>query len=179
MKMKVSLTICVLIVLAFGSISLYAQTPDLGMSLVPARGLPRLSGRAVTDNSSAPNSINATPHWSSGFHGNSETGLEAQSAVYDQLTNTMIVFGGLASGLAFNDSNAVLLNAPATGSGVWTTLIANGTAGSPLARDSHTAVYDSASDRMIVFAGQVFSTGEGLNDVWVLSSANGQGGTPT
>ena len=69
--------------------------------------------------------------------------------MYDQATNTMIVFGGFAvSASIFGDTNAVVLYAPANGDGLYSTLIANGTAGSPVARDSHTAVYDSANNRM-------------------------------
>ena len=89
----------------------------------------------------------------------------------------MIVFGGLDIGLGDEDTNAVLLYAPATGDGNWTTLIANGAPGSPAARNGHSAVYDSANNRMIVFGGELFSSQTALNDVWVLSHADGQGGT--
>jgi hypothetical protein len=68
--------------------------------------------------------------WTSNFRATLDTALVSASAVYDQATNTMIVFGGIdAIGLAFGDTNAVLLYAPATGDGLWSTLIANGTAG--------------------------------------------------
>lgn len=154
--MKASFVISTLIVLVCGSIPLSAQPPALNLSLAASRVLPGLPGRAVADSPPAPNSTSAMPQWSSGFKFSSQTGLEGHSAVYDQPTNTMILFGGLAAGLAFTDSNAVLLNAPATGSGIWSTLIPNGTAGSPPTRDSHSAVYDSVNNRMIVFGGEVF-----------------------
>jgi len=139
----------------------------------------RLRNRAA-NGSGAAEALTApgTPHWSTDYKFLDETGLEGHSAVYDQTTNTMIVFAGLSAALAFEDTNAVLLNTPVTGSGLWSTLIANGTAGSPPARDSHSAIYDSANNRMIIFGGAVFSSGASLNDVWVLSNANGQGGIP-
>jgi hypothetical protein len=177
MKMKASFLASTLVLLLCGSIPLSAQPSALDLS--PARSLGLLPGRAVADNFPAPNSTSATPNWSSGFKFIDQSVLEGHSAVYDQPTNTMIVFGGLSATLGFTDTNAVLLNAPATGSGLWSILIANGTVGAPPARDSHSAVYDSVNNRMIVFGGEVFSSGAILNDVWVLSNANGLGGTPT
>src|SRR6266849_3699270 len=50
--------------------------------------------------------------WTSNFRATLDTALVSASAVYDQATNTMIVFGGIdAIGLAFGDTNAVLLYA--------------------------------------------------------------------
>ena len=43
-------------------------------------------------------------------------------------------------------------------------------------RADHTAVYDAANNRMIIFGG--FNGTATLNDVWELSNANGLGGTP-
>ncbi len=63
-------------------------------------------------------------------------------------------------------------------SGTWTALAPAGPA--PLARYGHTAVEDQAHDRMIVFGGEpTFGNLGGLNDVWVLSYADGVGGAPT
>ncbi len=60
----------------------------------------------------------------------------------------------------------------------WTQLIANGnTLSSPTMRYSPKAVYDPANNRMITFGG--YMNYSYLNDVWVLSNANGLGGTPT
>src|SRR5262249_32873061 len=42
---------------------------------------------------------------------------------------------------------------------------------------SHTAVFDGTTNGMIVFGGRIFPTGA-TNDLWVLSNANGLGGTP-
>src|SRR5215469_8223199 len=168
-----------LLFVAWITIPLCAQQPSVSTpSKVSPLGMMGLRGQAT---SSAAEALTApgTPHWSSDYKFLTATGLEGHTAVYDQSTNTMIVFAGLSAAIAFDDTNAVLLNTPATGSGLWSILIANGTAGSPPARNSHSAVYDSVNNRMIIFGGTVFSSGASLNDVWVLSNANGQGGTPT
>ena len=57
----------------------------------------------------------------------------------------------------------------------WTQLSPSGTP--PVARGLHgsTGVYDSGNNRMIVFGGRDGS-GNNLNDVWVLTNANGLGG---
>src|SRR5260370_13889044 len=60
----------------------------------------------------------------------------------------------------------------------WSQLSPSG--GPPVARQSHTAVFNAASDSMTVFAGApgtCCGPGSQLNDVWVLSSADGLGGT--
>ena len=182
---RLSARVSMLILLAVCSaIPLSAQQSSVSTSLgIRPPGLARSPGNLANVRSAAeiPSLPATTPHWSSDFRATIDTVLTLPSAVYDQTTNTMIVFGGLSATLADAgyDTNAVLLNAPATGSGVWSTLIANGTAGSPPARDSHSAVYDSVNNRMIIFGGEVYSSQTGLNDVWVLSNANGQGGTPT
>jgi Kelch motif len=123
----------------------------------------------------------AASHWTLIFPtGIADTELAAHTAVYDPGTNSMIVFGGFDYGMGRAQTNAVLLLTHANGLGGtsnWTTLIANGAPSSPAARDLHTAVYDAANNRMIVFGG--FNPDSGLlNDVWVLTNANGQGGTP-
>jgi len=180
--MQLSVRLSALVLLAVcSSIPLSAQQPpSLTSSSDRPRVLPRLLGAVPPDSDAAQSLISpvATSNWTSNFRFTHDTGLEAHSAVYDQATNTMIVFAGLSIN-GFADTNAVLLYTPATGDGLWSTLIANGTSGSPAARDSHTAVYDSANNRMILFGGEVFSSGAVLNDVWVLSNANGQGGTAT
>ena len=90
------------------------------------------------------------------------------------------------SGLLFVGTQLVLAvvilvaSAMAQSGPAWTQL--NPTGGPPPVRGSHTAVFDQATNRMAVFAGQNSS---GLfcisticyNDVWVLSDADGSGGT--
>ena len=100
------------------------------------------------------------------------------SAVYDDRNNRMIVFGG-GLGFASPCENDVWILTNANDKGgtpTWTQLSPSGSPPAPRAR--HTAVYDPHSNRMIVFGGNnCFSTN--LADVWVLSNANGLGGTPT
>jgi hypothetical protein len=48
----------------------------------------------------------------------------------------------------------------------------------PPARSGHSAVYDSTNNRMIIFGGCSASCAPVLNDIWVLTNANGVGGTP-
>src|SRR5208283_5530641 len=59
----------------------------------------------------------------------------------------------------------------------WTQLSPNPdpTYGIPTTRSGPTAVYDTTNNRMIIYGG---SCGSVLNDVWVLSTANGLVGTP-
>ena len=104
----------------------------------------------------------ATPAWTPFYQFTPHTGLANHSAVYDPTTNTMIVFGGADAGLGIEVTNAVLILTGANnGTGAWSTLIANGTAGSPTARQAHSAVYDSANNRMIVFGGCTGAFGGG------------------
>ena len=96
------------------------------------------------------------------------------TSVYDGVSNRMIEFGGVTSGnLLTNEvwvlSNANGLNPPP----VWVLLNPSGSAPPP--RRDHVAVYDPVNNRMIMFGG-VIGTGF-ASDVWVLSNANGLGGT--
>ena len=75
------------------------------------------------------------------------------------------VIGGIAAWLAFQPTRF------ADGTPVWTSTIVDGAAGSPPPRLGPTAGYDASSNRMMVFGGAAY------NDVWVLSNANGLGGT--
>ena len=104
----------------------------------------------------------------------------AHSAVYDPISNRMIVFGGLlcdAPGCPLLNDVWALTNANGVGGvPVWTQLAVAG--GPPPARMLHSATYDPATNSMTVFGGKT-AAGTGLNDAWVLSNANGVGGTPT
>ena len=100
------------------------------------------------------------------------------SAVYDQTNNRMIVFGGCADIYCFLPLNDTWVLTNANGSGgtpAWTQLSPTGTPPSP--RYDHDAVYDATNNRMIVYSGEGAGF-VGLSDVWVLSNANGLGGTP-
>src|SRR5947209_951037 len=57
----------------------------------------------------------------------------------------------------------------------WTQLAPSGAPPSPRGFHGASAVYDPSSNRMIVFGGRD-SSQNNLNDVWILTNANGMGG---
>lgn len=100
-----------------------------------------------------------------------------QSAVYDSVSNRMIVFGGATSTTACLNDVWLLDNAnSAIGTPDWIPITPSGTP--PAARQNFNAVYDPTSNSMIVFGGSNCA-GKYFSDVWVLSNANGEVGTPT
>ena len=104
----------------------------------------------------------------------------AHTAVFDPATKKMIVFGGIPDAyLTSTNFNDVFWLQNASGVGRaegWQPVNAAGVR--PAARGGHTAVYDAANGRMIVFGGGLGRTSPCVNDVWVLSNANGVAGTP-
>jgi RHS repeat-associated protein len=113
------------------------------------------------------------------------------TAVYDTTNNRMIIFGGAGGSYILNDvwvlSNANGLNNTTS---AWTQLnpLPDPIYGFPANRQYHTAIYDAANNRMTIFGGDqcnsgLTNSGENdnngvsnsccLNDVWVLSNANG------
>lgn len=104
---------------------------------------------------------------------------DAHIAAYDANSNRMIVFGG-NTGIIGGDRNDVwiLTDANGIGSPSWLQLFPTGTPPAGRGASSGTAgVYDAISNRLIIFGGKA-TTGAEFNDVWVLSNANGLGGTP-
>jgi uncharacterized protein YjbI with pentapeptide repeats len=100
-----------------------------------------------------------------------------QSAVYNPGSNRMVVFGGDPIGCGVGKYNDLWVLTNANGIGgtpTWASLSPLGTP--PAARSDHAAVYDVANNRMIIFGG--FGPSGNLSDVWVLSNADGVGGTP-
>jgi hypothetical protein len=97
---------------------------------------------------------------------------QSPQAVYDSATNRMMVFGGMTNACgSFSNDVWVLENANGLGGApIWTQLFP---VSGPAPRASHSAVYDSANNRMVVFGGGT-ATGS-VNDVWVLQNANGVG----
>ena len=119
------------------------------------------------------NGLTGTPAWTQLTPtGASPSARYGASAVYDPTSNIMIVYGGEASG-TFPGDLWILSHANGIGgTPAWTQLTPSGP---PPGRAYHSAVYDTASNRMTVFAGE--SNGF-FSDAWVLSSANGIGETP-
>lgn len=91
--------------------------------------------------------------------------LWQHSTIYDPIRDRLVVFGGVS----YKGPSAEVWQLNLSGSPRWQRLITNGTG--PTARSMHTAIYDSARDRMIVFGG---FDDHFLNDVWALSLS----GTP-
>jgi hypothetical protein len=98
------------------------------------------------------------------------------ASVYDSVTNTLIIFGGYNCKTTYYNDVWILKDANAvTGTPSWTQLAPSGPI--PSARESSSAVYDSAANSLIVFGGDAGGN-QYSGDVWVLSNANGTGGTP-
>jgi hypothetical protein len=104
-----------------------------------------------------------------------------QVMAYDPGTNSLIVWGGqigcCASPQTYSDA-WVLTNANGLGgTPAWTQLSTVG--GPPPGQDNATGIYDSVTNRLVVFGGIPNQGFHATNAVWVLSNANGHGGTPT
>lgn len=123
------------------------------------------------------NGQGGTSTWTQLFpNGPSPVARQGASVIYDSVNNIMTIYGGDAGGTPFGDV-WVLSNANGTGgTAAWTQLLPQGTA--PAVRTEQTAVYDTANNRMIVFAGGT-TNGATLSDTWILTSPNGLGGTPS
>src|SRR5690242_16328495 len=95
------------------------------------------------------------------------------TAVWDPGTNRFILFGGTTDGCARSSTqNDVWLVTNANGqggAGAWSQATPSGTA--PSARQSHTAVYNATSNRMIVYGGDACGTPTD-GAVYVLTNAN-------
>lgn len=127
------------------------------------------------------NGLGGTPTWTQIFPaGTAPSPRSRSSMVYDPINNRTIVFGGNPNeGSCSGAVSDVWVLSNANGLGgtpTWTQLVPAG--GPPSPRLGHSAVYDPANNRMAVFGG-ANACDPGLNDVWVLSNANGLGGTPT
>ena len=129
------------------------------------------------------NGLGGTAQWIQLFpSGNLPEPRSGHTAVYDAVSNSMMVFGGCEFGCTPLVPPTVWVLSNANGLGGTPSWLPLSTAGGgPSPRVRHTAVYDPGSNSMIIFAGQ---DGSGFgcstfSDVWVLSNANGLGGTPT
>jgi hypothetical protein len=124
------------------------------------------------------NGEGGTPTWTQlAPTGTPPSGNQNATAVYDSTNKVMIVFGGHPTNVQDGDTNVVSTLSNANGAGgtpAWTQLSPLGT--SPAVRDSQSAIYDQAHNRMTIYGGN--SNGTILGDIWVLSDANGLGGSP-
>lgn len=97
------------------------------------------------------------------------------TSAYDSTSDSFIVFGGSNCASGYLSDVWVLSNANGVGTPAWTQLSPSGIA--PTARENASAILDSTNDVLTLYAGD--AGGNGLSDVWSLSHADGQGGTPT
>lgn len=125
------------------------------------------------------NGEGGTPTWSQLFPtGSQPAARENSSAIYDSANNILTIYAGDAGGTGLSD---VWTLSNANGSGgtpQWTQLSPSGTA--PHYRTGQSGVYDSTTNRMIIYGGVNSVTGTYyIGDTWILTNANGLGGTPT
>ena len=96
----------------------------------------------------------------------------AHVAAWDAAGNRMTVFGGNLTCSSTTEDTWVLESASAPPA--WLSLSTTGAPPTPWS--DHRGVYDPIGNRLIVFGGNVGSTP--IDDLWNLTSANGQGGVP-
>jgi len=133
---------------------------------------------ATLGSPSASTELSVVPLWpaqSWTLHG--PPGRSGHSTVWDPNSRQMIIFGGQQAITKTNLNDVWLGTTSTTQNDSFTAESPSGTA--PQGRYGHVAAYDSNSNRMMIFGGGVGSTSSCANDVWILSGANGQSGTPS
>ena len=106
----------------------------------------------------------------------------SQSSVYDAVNDRLIVFGGRSpfDPSAVTNETWILVNA--SGMGGTPTWMPLNTVSAPPPRMRDSAVYDPGTNRMIIAGGETADAVAGrevLSDVWILTNANGLGGSST
>src|SRR5947207_2278622 len=112
---------------------------------------------------------------------------EGSTTVYDPSSNRIILFGGFSAGVvkagilqkpALNDvwiltnANGTEMNGTGPLPSTWSKLNPNAPSGFPEIRYHHSAVYDGAHHRMIIYGGCTAGCAPIANDVWILSNAD-------
>ncbi len=122
-----------------------------------------------------------TPTWTQLHTTNDPPGRMRHSAVYDCVTNRMIVFGGTTAngGGAFLSDVWVLTNANGLNGSSSPWLQRTPTGGPPDGRSQNGAVYDVSSNAMAIFFGSDPAGTQTWSDVWVLHGANDITNQPT
>jgi hypothetical protein len=128
------------------------------------------------------NGLGGTANWTQlPTTGGPPAGQYQSTAVYDSSNNILMVFGGFGIVTTCGQpTNAVWALSHANGTGgspVWSILVAQDATGSPANRAQHAAVYGPSTNTMTIFGG-ADGSGAYFGDTWVLSHANGLGGTP-
>ncbi|MGH8547581.1 MAG: putative Ig domain-containing protein [Methylococcales bacterium] len=121
------------------------------------------------------NGMGGTPQW---LQLPSSVNRIQPGSAYDPASNRLIVFGGAAgtNKTVVNDVT-ILIDANGIGNPQWITLSPGGVPPAPREAVMETT-YDPIHNRLIVFGGHT-PLDDNFNDVWVLTDANGLGGTPT
>ena len=118
--------------------------------------------------------------WSNLNPSNPPAARFGHTLVSDSASDRVIMFGGGANCAPLGDTWLLTNASGQNGAAAWTQLAPAGTG--PDARWHANAVYDAATNRMVVFGGAAGGYCAGApplrNDVWVLSNANGLGGAP-
>jgi hypothetical protein len=130
-----------------------------------------------------PLSAQTSPSTSSASWNRYGPGTRSQAtAIYDSVTDQMIVFAGqhAPTNIDFNDVWAlqnVIPSSSATQENIqWIRVTLTGKP--PSDRFGHSAVYNSTTDRMIVFAGGTGFPGPCVNDLWIANRITSVGGSP-
>src|SRR5712692_2395658 len=99
-------------------------------------------------------------------------------AFYDAANNRLIVFfPGIPASGGFGNQVWVLTNANGLGGApAWIKLMPSGSP--PVSNGAESVVYDATSNRLTVYGGCAFNCSPALSDVFVLTNANGLGGSP-
>jgi RHS repeat-associated protein len=98
----------------------------------------------------------------------------APVAGYDEAGDRLILFGGTGT---TDESLWILDNASASGGpSQWTSIPS---AGGPVELGHAASAYDAATNRLFVVGGCSGECPEGSDQTWILTNANGLGGTPT
>ncbi len=114
------------------------------------------------------------PKWSEAVVPSPPPARAGHGAGYNSSTNTLIVFGGTDCNGGYLNDVWVLSNPDGAGPMVWTQLHPAGSP--PAARENAGVAYDLTQNELIVFGGDSGETK--YNDLWILTNANGQAGTP-
>ena len=126
------------------------------------------------------NGLGGTPNWTQlSTTGGPPPGQYFSTAVYDSANNVLTVFGGTGLlGTTCGLTNAVWALSHANGTGgtpVWTNLVPQGAPGAPSNRSATFGIYEPDTNTMTIFGGS--ARNGAVNDTWVLSHANGIGGS--
>jgi hypothetical protein len=159
-----------------GHVGLYDSSSNHMMIFGGEEGFPKPCVNDYWVLTGANNTAGTKPTWvSETIAGTLPAARAHHSGVYDPTTNSMIVFGGYDCTSTYFNDVWVLSNANAvSGTLAWTQLTPTGTAPSP--RQSASAVYNSSTNTLIVFGGDAGASP--FSDLWILTHANGTGGTP-